>query len=95
MPKFKNISPLGALDTPVAGRVVEAGEIIDLPADRAVFVAAQADTWEPADDEARELADAALAPPPEPDAAEPVAEPAATNPSAPAGAQGDEDGEVA
>lgn len=31
MPKFKNISPLGALDIPALGRIVESGEVFDVP----------------------------------------------------------------
>ena len=55
MPKFKNVSPLGALELPLVGRVVEAGEVVDVPADRAVFLAGQVETWEPADAEAEAI----------------------------------------
>jgi hypothetical protein len=47
MPKFKNVSPLGALDLPLIGRVVEAGEIIEVTTARAKFLKGQTDTWKP------------------------------------------------
>ncbi|MEB0303817.1 hypothetical protein QN345_00490 [Cryobacterium sp. 10I1] len=54
MPKFRNVSPQGGdLDTPLAGRVVKHGEVIDLPPARAIFFVGQDETWEPVDDETR------------------------------------------
>lgn len=47
MPKFKNVSPLGALDLPLIGRVVERGEVIDLTAAQAKHLRGQTDTWKP------------------------------------------------
>lgn len=47
MAKFKNISPLGALDLPLVGRVVERGETFDVPDDKARHLAGQEDTWAP------------------------------------------------
>lgn len=46
MAQFKNISPLGALDVPALGRIVEAGETIDVPADIVESFAGQAGTFE-------------------------------------------------
>lgn len=46
MPKFKNVSPLGALDLPLVGRVVAHGEVIEVPVDKAKHLQGQAD-WEP------------------------------------------------
>ena len=47
MPKFKNVSPLGALDLPLIGRVVAAGETIDVTAAQAQRLAGQDETWKP------------------------------------------------
>jgi hypothetical protein len=47
MPKFKNVSPLGALDLPLIGRVVDRGEVIELTAAQAKHVRGQTATWEP------------------------------------------------
>ncbi|WP_194521971.1 hypothetical protein [Cellulosimicrobium sp. JZ28] len=48
MRKFKNVSPLGALELPLVGRVVAHGEVIEVTPAQAVHLAGQAD-WEPAD----------------------------------------------
>ncbi|MGN7703515.1 hypothetical protein [Cellulosimicrobium sp. 22601] len=48
MRKFKNVSPLGALELPLVGRVVALGEVIEVTPAQAVHLAGQAD-WEPAD----------------------------------------------
>jgi hypothetical protein len=45
--KFQNVSPVGALDFPLIGRVVEAGEIIEVPDDRAHLIEGQTDVWKP------------------------------------------------
>ena len=47
MPKIRNISPLGALDVPVLGRVVGAGEEVEVEAEVAALLTAQTETWEP------------------------------------------------
>ncbi|MEB0001603.1 hypothetical protein QN357_01460 [Cryobacterium sp. RTC2.1] len=78
MPKYRNVSPLGDLDTPIVGRIVEAGEVIELPAERAVFLVGQDETWEPADDEARALANPEPTPPDTAPTADTPAEPPAS-----------------
>lgn len=47
MPKYKNISPLGALELPLIGRVVERGEVITVTTAQARHLAGQADAWQP------------------------------------------------
>lgn len=47
MPKFRNVSPLGALDLALVGRVVEPGEVITVTESQAVHLAGQEGTWEP------------------------------------------------
>jgi hypothetical protein len=47
MAQFKNISPLGALDIPALGRIVQAGEVFDVPADLADYIAGQPKNFEP------------------------------------------------
>jgi hypothetical protein len=47
MPKFKNVSPLGALDLPLIGRVVDRGEVIEVTAAQAKHLRGQTDTWKP------------------------------------------------
>jgi len=47
MPKFKNVSPLGALDLPLIGRVVDRGEVIELTAAQAKHLRGQTETWKP------------------------------------------------
>lgn len=47
MPKFKNVSPLGALDLPLIGRVVDPGEVFEVSATQARHLAGQDDTWQP------------------------------------------------
>lgn len=47
MAKFKNISPLGALDVPLLDRVVQAGEVVTVNKAQAASLAGQKDTWEP------------------------------------------------
>lgn len=41
MAKFKNVSPLGALEIPVLGRTVEAGEVFEVSKDMTDYFAAQ------------------------------------------------------
>lgn len=45
MPKFKNVSPLGALDLALVGKVVDPGEVIEVSAAQALHLEGQAD-WE-------------------------------------------------
>ena len=45
MPKFKNVSPLGALDLALVGKVVEPGEVVDVSAAQARHLEGQAD-WQ-------------------------------------------------
>lgn len=45
MSKFRNVSPLGDLDVPVLGRVVKAGETVDVPADLVAGFEVQPDVW--------------------------------------------------
>jgi len=70
MPKFTNVSPLGALEVPALRRVVEHGETVEVADERALSLAAQPATWEPADDDTREWVLAHT---------EPVSEPATGN----------------
>ena len=46
MAKYKNVSPLGALELPLVGRVVAAGEVIEVSAAQAKHLKGQAD-WQP------------------------------------------------
>jgi hypothetical protein len=46
MAKFKNVSPLGALDLPLVGRVVARGEVITVTTAQAKHLKGQAD-WQP------------------------------------------------
>lgn len=43
MPKFKNVSPLGALDLALVGKVVEPGEVIEVTSTQARHLEGQAD----------------------------------------------------
>lgn len=47
MAKFKNVSPLGALEVPFLGKTVEAGEVFEVSADIAGYFAGQAATFQP------------------------------------------------
>lgn len=67
MPKFKNVSPLGALDIPALGRVVQAGEVFESPGEFAEYFAQQPDNFEavvPAPRDPKETKAAAKAPKP-------------------------------
>lgn len=57
MPKFKNVSPLGDLDLPLIGRVVEFGEVFEVTDEQALGIAGQAENWEPVEDAEPTLAD--------------------------------------
>lgn len=52
MPQFKNVSPLGALDLALVGRVVDADEVIEVSAAQARHLEGQAD-WQPVEPGAR------------------------------------------
>ncbi|KQR91289.1 MAG: hypothetical protein J0I33_00115 [Microbacterium ginsengisoli] len=58
MAKFKNISPLGALDVPALGKVVAAGEEFEVTEDVAAVLAGQRDNFEPIDVAAESAASA-------------------------------------
>lgn len=75
--KFRNVSPLGALDLALVGRVVAPGEVITVTAAQAVHLAGQDGTWQPVDDEQPVVVEAPAEQPP---AAEPpvAAPPAST-----------------
>lgn len=49
MVKIRNTSPRGALDVPLLGRVVEAGEVVDVDPAHAARLLKQVDNWQPAD----------------------------------------------
>lgn len=46
MAKFKNVSPLGALDIPALGQIVEAGEVFEVPDDLVAALADQTENFE-------------------------------------------------
>lgn len=45
MPKIRNICPRGDLDVPLLGRVVEAGQVVDVTAEQAARLLPQVDNW--------------------------------------------------
>lgn len=47
MPVIRNVSPLGDLDVPLLGRIVTAGEEIDVPKAAAELLLAQPDNFQP------------------------------------------------
>ena len=59
MTQFRNVSPLGSLDVPDLGRVVDAGEVFEVPEHLAPMFAAQPSNYEPADDAAAALSESA------------------------------------
>lgn len=61
MPKIRNTSPRGALDVPLLGRVVDAGEVTEVTADQAQRLLPQSDNWAPADKAAKEIVEALAA----------------------------------
>ncbi|GAB2702354.1 hypothetical protein BKA24_001689 [Microbacterium marinum] len=82
--KFKNQSPLGALEIPALGRIVDRDEEFDVPAAIAPLLAGQSANYEPVDDEAIALVaemskPAAETEPGEPD--EPVVDATSTKPA--------------
>jgi hypothetical protein len=59
MTSFRNVSPLGALDVPDLGRVVEADEVFEVPEHLAPMFAAQPANYAAVDEVATSLATAA------------------------------------
>ena len=55
--RIKNISPLGDVDVPLLGRIVEAGEIIDVSPEEAEQLVLQEANWQATDAEAKKLRD--------------------------------------
>lgn len=45
--RFKNISPLGDLEVPALGRIVQAKETVEIPEEIAPSFAAQTAVWKP------------------------------------------------
>lgn len=48
-PRFRNISPLGALDVPALGTIIDAGEVFEVSEEIAALLAEQPEHYEPAD----------------------------------------------
>lgn len=46
MPKFKNVSSFGDLDSPLLGRIVKAGEVAEVTDAQAEKLSAQPDVWQ-------------------------------------------------
>jgi hypothetical protein len=46
--KIRNISPYGDLDVPLLGRIVAAGEAVDVTDEAAAVLLDQTENWEPA-----------------------------------------------
>lgn len=59
MQKFRNVSPLGALDVPALGRVIEADEEFEVRPEVAELIAAQAENFEPVSPAAKRTAKSA------------------------------------
>lgn len=47
MPKIKNVSPFGDLDVPLLGRVVAAGETVEVTDEQAEALLQQPDNYQP------------------------------------------------
>lgn len=62
VPRFKNVSPLGALDVPALGRVIAEGEEFDVREDLAPLFAGQVENYAPVNASAKTAAAEALAP---------------------------------
>jgi len=61
MTLIRNVSPRGALDVPLLGRSVDAGEVVEASPQHAAILLAQVDNWHPADGATDVLKGAALA----------------------------------
>ncbi len=48
MTQFRNVSPLGDLDVPALGQIVEAGEVFDVPDELHDYFASQPENFAPA-----------------------------------------------
>jgi hypothetical protein len=55
MPKIKNVSPLGDLEIPLLGRVVEAGETVEVTDEEAETLLAQPDNFHPVGPAAKKI----------------------------------------
>lgn len=53
--RIRNVSPLGALDVPLLGAIVESDAVVDVATDHARVLLEQDRNWQPADDEAAAL----------------------------------------
>lgn len=75
MPMIRNISPLGALDVPLLGRVLEAGEEADVTEDQAERLLTQSDNYEAVDRKAKAVVKAIQEPVKDPEAGADTASP--------------------
>jgi hypothetical protein len=55
MPKIKNVSPFGDLDVPLLGRVIEAGETVDVSDAEAEELLKQPFNYEPVGQAAKKI----------------------------------------
>lgn len=62
MAKITNVSPIGDLDVPLLGRIVHAGETVEVTDDQAATLAAQASNWQVTTDITTTTAEAVDAP---------------------------------
>lgn len=60
MPKIKNVSPFGALDIPLLGRVVDAGSTVEVTDEEAAILLRQEDNFHAAGDGAGDIKKASL-----------------------------------
>lgn len=58
MVKIKNVSPFGDLDIPLLGRIVAAGEIVEVTDEEAAILLMQESNYQPVGKDAREIAKA-------------------------------------
>jgi hypothetical protein len=56
MPKIKNVSPFGDLDVPLLGRIVAAGETVEVSEEEAEILLQQEDNYQPVGTAAKEIA---------------------------------------
>jgi hypothetical protein len=55
MPKIKNVSPFGDLDVPLLGRVIEAGETVDVSDEEAEELLKQPLNYQPVGQAAKKI----------------------------------------
>lgn len=55
MPKIKNVSPFGDLDVPLLGRVIAAGESVEVTDEQAEVLLQQPDNYQPVGAAAKEI----------------------------------------